>query len=64
MVAFIDDNLSVLPDQVGNRIVFLIDQALVGSNVDLTGRFLFATANHADGRTLNEGFQTLLPLIK
>ena len=63
MVAFIDDDLPIFPDQVGQRIVFLIDQALVGGNVDLTSRFLFATANYSDGRTFNKGFQAFFPLI-
>ena len=64
MMAFIDDDLPVLLDQLRDRIVFLIDQALVSGNVDLPSRFLFTAANYTDERTLKEGVESLPPLIK
>ncbi len=48
MVAFINNNVAVVLDERGDRVVFFIDQALVGGYVDNATRLSLATAYTAN----------------
>jgi len=47
MMAFVDDHLPVLINQIRNQIVLFINQALIGGDINLPARSFLPTANNS-----------------
>ena len=50
MMTFIDDHMSVILNQGGNGIVFLVNQTLIGRDINNAGRLFLPTPYDTDLR--------------